>query len=118
MRYLLLYVVIGLAFVGAIILLTLVHPSFSQKWSAFVFFTALLVIVLAKMYWSERESAKLRISLILVLSAHITLYVAFLTHVENWPALNYVLTMPIEVMVIMSVIKVCLNVFPRNLKGL
>jgi hypothetical protein len=49
-----------------------------------------------------------------LMAIHTTAYVIFLSHVRQWPALWYLFTMPIEIMVFAVIVKVCLNVLPSN----
>ncbi len=88
----------------------------SHTWFSFVFFTVLLAIVLIKLYWSARKSAKLWLLLAFAFLVHIVAYAAFLSHVQEWPALWYLLTMPVEVMVFAAIIYKCLKVLPAKVK--
>jgi hypothetical protein len=110
MRNLLLYAVIGLAFTGAIILLALVRPNISHTSFSFTFFTALLAIFLARMYWPARKMLKVWLLLSLLFAVHIVAFVTLLHYIREWPAFWYVLIMPVEVMIIAGIIYGCLKV--------
>jgi hypothetical protein len=92
-----------------------IHLSYS--WSVFVFFTALLAVSLAKMYWGVREK-KSKISLLfgLFLAAHIAAYVVVLEKVPDWSAFWYVRTGHAEVMAFIAIAKAWLDVMPATMK--
>jgi hypothetical protein len=51
-----------------------------------------------------------------LLGVHIAGYIVLLNHVREWPAFSYLLTMPIEIMLIAAIVKVFLNVLPPKVK--
>jgi len=114
MRTFLLYVVIGIAVVAGILALAAYAPNITHAWFSFVGFTSVLAIVLARMYWSARKSAKVWLFLAVFMVIHSGGYVILLRQGADWSGLWYVLTMPIEVMIVIAAIKICLNVMPRK----
>jgi hypothetical protein len=89
-------------------------PHLTTTWFAFIFFTAALGIFLVKLYWSKRKILKLWLLLGLLMAIHTTAYVILLSHLHQWPALWYLLTMPIEAMLFALVVKICLNILPTS----
>jgi len=116
MRDLLLYVIIAVGAVAVIIGLAMYVPNISHVWFSFVGFTSLLAVVLAKLYWHVRKSAKVWLLLAFLLTVHCLCYVEILRHLSNWPAFWYVLTMPVEVIAVAAAMKICLNVLPRQVR--
>ncbi len=119
LRDLVLYVGIALALVvGGTLYIFLVPPQqwihLSYSWYAFIFFTLLLAVSLAKMYWGVRKTPKIRMLLSLFLAGHIAAYVALLQNVQNWSAFWYILTGPAEVMVFVAIAKAWLDVMPTT----
>ena len=118
-RDLILYVVIGTLLAAAVMLWPFVIPKrlwphLTHAWFSLIFFTVLLGVVLARLYWQERRSAKLWFLLALLLVFHAMGYGFLLVRVGPWPALWYPLTMPIEVVVFAAIAKMWLNVLPRK----
>jgi hypothetical protein len=89
-------------------------PDLTTTWFAFIFFTAVFGIFLVKLYWSKRKMARLWLLLALLMAVHTTAYVIFLSYVQQWPAIWYLFTMPIEAMLFALIVKICLNVLPSN----
>ncbi len=120
MRNLLLYVVIGIAFLAGILALAFFGQDVSfallRTWYSFVCFSLLLAAVLVKMYWPVRKSAKVWPLLGILFLIHVGVYVVFLRHVQDWSTLWYLLTTPIEVMIIATIVKICLDVLPPRVK--
>jgi hypothetical protein len=120
-RDLVLYVVVGVSLAAAAILWPFILPErlwphLTRAWFFFIFFTLVLAIVLAKMYWPWRNSVKVWLLLALLMALHIIGYSILLHFAPQLPAISYVFTMPLEVMAINLVTKGSLNVLPRNLK--
>ncbi len=46
------------------------------------------------------------------LIVHVALYVFVLTHLDRWPSIWYVVTMPVEAMLIFLTFKKLLNIMP------
>lgn len=118
-RDLLIYIAIGVGIVTvgtlwAFLLPERYWPHLSYTWSAFIVFTVVMGVVLAKLYWHKRRMVKLWLLLGLLMAIHTVAYVIFLCYVHSWSALWYVFTMPFEVMLFALVVKVCLNVLPRK----
>jgi hypothetical protein len=118
-RDLVTYVVIGLGTVtvGTLCVFFIPErfwPHLTHTWFSFVFFTGLLGIVLVRLYWPARQLKKLWLLLAFLFVVHTVAYAIFLSHVQQWPAIWYLLTMPAEVMVIATIIKICLNVLPNR----
>ncbi len=112
----LLYVLIGIALVGGIVALAALRPDISSDqfhtWFSFVFFTGILGLVLAKMYWSVRKSAKVWLLLASFMVVHIVAYTFLLQRVRQWPSLLYLLTGPAEVMLFAAIAKILIDVLP------
>ena len=115
-----LYVVIGIVLVAGIVALAALRPDISydrfHTWFSFAFFTAILGLVLAKMYWPVRKSAKVWLLLALFLAMHIVAYTFLLQRVRQWPSLLYLLTGPAEVMLFAAIAKILLDVLPPKVK--
>ncbi len=107
-----LYIGIGILVLVAIVLSSLNHISVSRKWSSFTFFTGLLAVALVKMYWSARKDARLWFLLAAVLGLHCAFYVALLDRIGDWPAFSYVISCPLEAMLTILIVKLCLNIMP------
>ncbi len=79
---LVLYSVIGISLVAGIVALAALRPDISVEqfrvWFAFGFFTVVLGLVLAKMYWSVRNSAKVWLLLAVFMALHIAGYALLL----------------------------------------
>jgi hypothetical protein len=116
---LVLYVAIALALViGGALYIFFVPPQrwvhLTHTWFAFTFFTVLLAVALAKMYWSARKRAKLWVLLGLFPLAHIAAYVVFLKRVPDWPTFWYIPSYTAEGMLFMVLTKLGLNVMPTT----
>lgn len=107
MRDILLYVAIGLGFLGGILWLAIGRPdvSFSQfhVWGSFLFFTMLLAIVLAKMYWPVRRVWRVWLLLAIFMAVHTLGYVVFLLRVHGLPGYWYWFTCPVEVVLFAAI---------------
>lgn len=116
-RDLILYtaIAVGIVTVGtlwAFLMPEVYWPHLTTTWFAFIFFTAGFGIFLVKLYWSKRKILKLWLLLGLLMAIHTAAYFIFLSYVHQWPAVWYLLTMPIEAMVFALIVKICLNVLP------
>jgi hypothetical protein len=119
-RDFILYIVIGVGLVTIGTLWMFVVPErywlhLNHTWFSFIFFTGLLLIVLAKMYWPVRQNLKIWFLLIVFLAAHFACYVLFLEYVREWPAFWYLLTMPIEVMIFAAITHKFADVLPKKI---
>lgn len=117
-RDLLIYVSIGLAIVGSIALYEVLVPAqqwihLSYKWFSFIFFTILLAVILAKVYWQKRRKAKLWLLFALFMTAHVAAFAVFLSRVPSWPTLWYIPTCTAEAVLFMVIAKHWLNVMPK-----
>lgn len=113
------YVAIGLCLAAVAVLSPIVIPEHfwvSHTWYSFIFFTGLLAVVLIKMYWPVKEAARIWLLIALLLAIHTAGYTVLLRHVQEWPAFSYLMTMPIEVIVIAAIIYKCLKVLPPKVR--
>ena len=110
MRDLLLYAV--LAFLVIACGLVLVSYT-NQPWTSFIFLTILFTAMLAKMYWPVRRVWRLWLLLAAFMAAHTAAYIVLLRHLPDWPALWYILTMPLEGMLFATIAWLWLKLNPR-----
>jgi hypothetical protein len=54
--------------------------------------------------------------LALFFAMHVAFYTFFLHYVQRWPGFWYLLTMPIEVMIVAALVYKCLHVLPPKVK--
>ncbi len=115
-----LYVVIGIVLVAGIVALAALRPDISYDqfhiWFSFALFTGILGLVLAKMYWPVRKSAKVWLLLAFFMVVRIVAYTFLLQRVRQWPSLLYLLTGPAEVMLFAAIAKILLDVLPPKVK--
>ena len=113
---LVLYLVIGISLVAGIVALAALRPDISVEqfrvWFAFGYFTVVLGLVLAKMYWSVRKSTKAWLLFAVFMALHIAGYALLLQRGMRWPAIFYVVTGPFEVMLFAALAKVVLDLLP------
>jgi uncharacterized transporter YbjL len=116
----LLYGAVGVASVAGIVALAALRPDISYDqfhiWFSFAFFTGILGLVLAKMYWPVRKSAKVWLVLAFFMVVHTVAYTLVLQRVREWPNLLYLLTGPAEVMLFAAIAKFLLDVLPPKVK--
>jgi uncharacterized transporter YbjL len=114
------YVVIGIVLVAGIVALAALRPDISSDrfhtWFSFFFFTSILGLVLAKMYWPVRKSPKVWLLLAFFMLMHVVAYTFLLQSVRQWPSLLYLLTGPVEVMLFAAIAKILLDVLPPKVK--
>lgn len=120
-RDLILYIAIGVGIVTvgtlwAFLMPERYWPHLTTTWFAFIFFTVLLGIFLARFYWTHRKIVKLWLLLGALMAIHTMAYAIFLSYVHQWPALWYLFTMPIEVMLFAVIVKMCLNILPSKFR--
>jgi hypothetical protein len=111
----LLYVAISLLVLFAIGIFVVYVPESrrpDRKWAEFAFYSSLLFIVLAKLYWRIRKRLKLWLIMLGTLMLHLSVYVPLLSRIDHWPSIAYLLLMPIEAMLIVIVVKLKLGVLP------
>src|ERR1700733_10721729 len=112
----LLYIIIGIGLVTAGLLLAFFLPNVSHAWVIFFWATAFLCLFIPKMYWQHRSSVKLWALLILFLIAHIVLYAITFEHLPQFPTILFLFTVPVEIMLVAAIVKLCLNVMPGKVK--
>jgi hypothetical protein len=113
---LILYVVIGIGFVGIVLALAFYLPGISHTWFMFIWATAFLGVFISRMYWPHRKSGKLWALLALLLIGHIVSYAAIFDLFPRFPAMLLLITVPLEIMVVATIVKVCLSLMPARLK--
>jgi len=116
MRDFLLYVAIGFALIAAITILVFVAPNISKAWFVFTGATAFLCLFVSKMYWKHRKSGTLWTLLVLLLIAHVGLYTIIFKQFPQFPTFLFLFTVPLEVMLVATIVKLCLNVMPGKVK--
>jgi len=119
LKQLALYVVLGLAIVGGAVVFGVFTPDQlfpTRAWFTFIFATGFLCLFVSKMYWSHRKSRKLWALLALLLIAHVALYKLVLEHFPQFPSILFLVTVPLEIMLAATIVKVCLNVMPGKVK--
>ena len=72
----------------------------------------MLFVFLLRFYWRFRRQRKLWVAMLSTLIVHVSLYVSVLTYLDRWPAIWYVVTMPLEAMLIFLIFKKVLNIMP------
>ena len=102
-------VVIGILFLGSL-------PGITHAWYSLIFFTAILVAAISKMYWKHRGKARVWPLLGAFIAAHIAAYVMLLHYVPDWPAFLYILTGPAEIVLFILIAKSRLHVLPTTTK--
>ena len=118
-RDLLLYAVTGVGIVGGAVLFGVSIPERffpSRAWFVFICATAFLCLFVLKMYWQYRRSAKLWALLVLLLIVHIALYTIIFEHLPQFPTILFLFTVPVEIMLVAAIVKLCLNVMPGKVK--
>jgi hypothetical protein len=116
LRDFLLYIVIGIGVVTGALLLAVFAPNISRTWFMFIGATVFLCMFISKMYWQYRRSAKLWALLILFLVVHIVVYTITFASLRQFPTILFLFAVPIEIMVVAAVVKLCLNLMPGRVK--
>lgn len=114
-----LYVVIALCLVGFVGTLALWLPEKdvpSRAWFVFVVATAFLFFFIGKMYWHKRRSPRVWLLLAAVLVVHVVGYSVLLSYLPNFPDALFLVLVPLEVMLIALIVKLCLKVMPQSVK--
>jgi len=106
------YIVIGVLAVPAIVVAAIIpeHWLPNKQWMAFIWFSLLLFVALAKFYWNVRKPRKFWLFFLGLLIVHILVYATVLPYIER--AFWYLFIMPIEAMLIAVVIKLAFNIMP------
>ena len=118
-RDLILYTVTGVGIVGGAVLFGVYVPErFLPSHTSFVFIcaTAFLCLFVSKMYWQYRRSARLWALLVLLLIVHIALYTITFERLPQFPTILFLFTVPVEIMLVAAIVKLCLNVMPGKVK--
>jgi hypothetical protein len=59
-----------------------------RKWTEFVFYSSMLFVMLAKIYWRIRRQLKLWLVMLEALVLHVSVYVPLLARIKNWPPIR------------------------------
>lgn len=105
-RDMLLYVIIGLLTILAITGIVVWVPSNrvpDKKWTQFIFYSLVLYSFLVKIYWRHRTILKLWAILFGSIGVHLSAYLPILSRIDYSPALWYLVTMPLEGVIVMLV---------------
>jgi hypothetical protein len=86
------------------------HEWITRRWAWFLYFTVALFGLLVKMYWRMRKVGKFWALLFSLFVIHFLGYAAVLNYISR--AFVYLIIMPVEVMLIATIIKIVLNVMP------
>ncbi|MGB9333772.1 MAG: hypothetical protein WCB14_02085 [Candidatus Acidiferrales bacterium] len=111
------YVLVGLLVAATFIVCVFVVVKFvperfwpTKQWLTFTFFSVVLFVLLAKMYWTVRKPRSFWWLLLLLMISHIAVYMPLLRFITR--AFMYVVIMPFEAMLIVLVVKLVANVMP------
>ena len=118
---LILYVLLGACLVAAFVVTAFLVPlhyltELNRGWFFCCFFTLVLVIFVIRMYWSARRSHNLWRLLFLLFVGHAAFYAVIFRELGQLPTLWYLLTMPLEVMLIATIVYLCLKIPPPRVK--
>ena len=78
--------------------------------------TGFLCFFVAKLYWHKRKSLRMWAVLVAILIAHILGYSVLLERVQHFPDALFLITVPLEIMLTILIVKFCLNVVPQRVK--
>jgi len=115
-RDLILYIGIGTALVAVALFLAVFLPGISRAWVTFGGATVFLCWFVSSMYWQRRRSPKLWTLLASLLLAHVAFHAVILERFPQFPAILFLLTVPVEVMLVAAIVKACLDVMPNQVK--
>ncbi len=113
---LILYVAIAVCIFAAVAAFAIFHVDLSRAWFVFAVATVFLCVFVAKMYWNHRKSAKMWTLISAALIVHIVGYSTLLDHHPDFPDISFLVTVPLEVMLIAAIVKLCLNIMPQRVK--
>jgi hypothetical protein len=119
LKELALYIGIAIAIVGTAVTLPFWFPENflpSRTWFIFFVATVFLCVFVIKMYWDHRKSVKIWKLLALIFLVHIFGYSVLLRRVPEFPDALFLLTVPLEVMLIALIVKLCLDIMPKRVK--
>ena len=112
-----LYVAIAIGLVGAAVLWPIVVPeryAISRTWYMFMIATGFLCLFVMKMYWPYRKLPKVWLLLASLLVAHVGGYSLFLSRLQQFPLVLFLLIVPLEIIATAAIVKLCLNLLPRG----
>lgn len=118
-RDLALYVAIAVGIVGGLVTLPLWVSEGSlpsREWFTFIVATGFLCLFTGSLYWHRRKSLRLWVVLVTILIAHVLGYSVLLEHVQHFPDALFLITVPLEAMLIILIVKLCLNIMPQRVK--
>ena len=91
-------------------------PNLSHTWFMFIGATAFLIFFISRMYWAHRKSGKLWALLALLLIAHVAFHAFMFDVFPQFPTILFLFTVPLEIMLVATIVKLCLNLMPARLK--
>ena len=109
------YVLTGLLVLFAIGIYVVYVPEGKgpdRKWTEFVFYSSMLFVMLAKIYWRIRRQLKLWLVMLAALVLHVSVYVPLLARINNWPPITDPVLMTVEAVLIIIALKLILGVLP------
>jgi drug/metabolite transporter (DMT)-like permease len=106
------YLAVAVCLVG--IALVCLILSISRSWYTFIIATIFLGVFVVKMYGHHRKSRRLWLLLATLFTVHVAGYAVFLKRLQQFPDIVFLLTVPIEIVLIAAIVKVCLGVTPKH----
>jgi hypothetical protein len=88
--------------------------SISRVWYTFIITTAFLVVFIVKMY-SHQRKRRLWFLLAALLVVHVAGFGLLLKHLQ-FPDISFLVALPIEVVLIAAIVKLCMGVMPKHVK--
>jgi hypothetical protein len=113
---LVLCVLIAACILTPMAVLAIFKVDVSRAWFILVAATVFLCVFVSKMYWNHRKSAKLWTLLGAFLIAHIAGFSILLERIPQFPDVLFLVTVPLEGMLVATVVKICLNIMPQRVK--
>lgn len=111
-----LYVAIAGCILAVVAAFAFFRVNLSRAWLVFAVATAFLCVFVPKMYWHERKSLRMWALLATILIAHVLGYSTLLARAQHFPDPLFLITVPLEVMFIALIVKLCLNIMPQRVK--
>lgn len=99
-----------------LVVLTVLHVDLSRAWFILAVATIFLCVIVPKMYWKHRKSAKLWILLGAFLIAHIIGFSVLLKQFPEFPDVLFLVAVPLEAMFVAGVVKISLDIMPQRVK--
>jgi hypothetical protein len=90
--------------------------SIGRVWYTFIIATAFLGAFIVKMYSHHRKSHRLWFLLAALFAVHVAGFALLLTHLQKFPDISFLIAIPIEVVLIAAIVKLCLGVMPKHVK--